>query len=219
MAISNAYTALNRYIDNEVLPVVEAVPEDRRKTLSEFAQTVHSHLTQGGSAKVVFVCTHNARRSQLAQVWATVAAHWYGLQEVDVRSGGTEVTEVNPRAIRTLERAGFTIEREEGPNPVHAVRWAESGIGSYCYSKLIDDSLDSGSKFIAVMTCADADANCPYVPGADQRIRLLYSDPKQAGGTDQEQAVYDERSLQIAADMFWVMEKVAKIENEEATKP
>lgn len=59
------------------------------------------------------------------------------------------------------------------------------------------------------MTCAEADDQCPYVPEAAQRIHLSYNDPKKADGTGREQAVYDDRCLQIAAEMFWVIGQVA----------
>ncbi len=218
MAISDAYTELNRYITNNVLPAVEEVPEDRRTILRQLAEAIRSHLTQKGGAKVVFICTHNSRRSQFAQVWASVAARWHGLQGVEFRSGGTEVTEINPRAIRALERAGFAMQQEKGDNPVCAVRWSENGISTHCYSKLIEDAFDNTDPFIAVMTCADADANCPHVPEADQRIRLLYNDPKQADGTAREQEVYDERCWQIATEMFWLMEEIATMQKENANE-
>lgn len=122
MTIPHTYTEVSQYVHEKVVPAVEEVPDERQKLLSELANRIISDLSQNGCAKVLFVCTHNSRRSQLAQVWATLAAHWYDLQEIIFHSGGTEVTDVNPRTIHTLERAGFAIDRQEGPTPVYTVR-------------------------------------------------------------------------------------------------
>jgi arsenate reductase len=54
------------------------------------------------------------------------------------------------------------------------------------------------------MTCAHADENCPLIPGTEKRIAVNYEDPKAFDGTVQERDKYDERSLQIASEMFYV---------------
>ncbi len=56
------------------------------------------------------------------------------------------------------------------------------------------------------MTCSQAEQNCPYIPGAEQRIAIMYSDPKEADDTEQEIQTYDERYRQIAAEMKYVFE-------------
>jgi arsenate reductase len=54
------------------------------------------------------------------------------------------------------------------------------------------------------MTCSHVDKNCPFIPGSDKRIALPYEDPKAADDTPKEAETYDERSLQIAAEMKYV---------------
>ena len=56
-----------------------------------------------------------------------------------------------------------------------------------------------------MMCCGSADAACPVVMGASARVRLLYRDPKEADDTPEEAARYDERCLQIATEMLWMM--------------
>ncbi len=60
------------------------------------------------------------------------------------------------------------------------------------------------------MCCSDADEKCPTVQGAIVRIPLHYKDPKTSDGTTQEATTYDERSFQIAVEMFYLMSQVKK---------
>jgi arsenate reductase len=58
------------------------------------------------------------------------------------------------------------------------------------------------------MTTSQPDENSPYIPGAEARIPIRYEDPKIFDGTPEEEARYDERSLQIASEMFYVFSKI-----------
>ena len=60
------------------------------------------------------------------------------------------------------------------------------------------------------MTCAHADENCPFIPGTEKRIPLRYEDPKRFDNTPMGVEKYDERSLQIAAELFYVFKRVSK---------
>lgn len=77
-----------------------------------------------------------------------------------------------------------------------------------CFSKKYDDPSNANENFAAVMTCSEADKNCPFIPGASLRVPIPYVDPKEADGTDQEAATYDERCKQIATEMFYIMSQV-----------
>jgi hypothetical protein len=57
------------------------------------------------------------------------------------------------------------------------------------------------------MVCDSADEACPVVAGAEARVSLPFSDPKKSDGKPEEAATYDERSNQIAAEMFYIMSK------------
>jgi arsenate reductase len=60
------------------------------------------------------------------------------------------------------------------------------------------------------MTCDHADENCPFIPGAEKRFPLRFEDPKAFDDSPQEKKMYSERSHQIAAELFYLFEKVAK---------
>jgi hypothetical protein len=141
----------------------------------------------------------------MAQLWAQAAAHYFGISGVDTYSGGTEATAFNPRAVAALRRAGFEItQASEGENPVYDVRFTDEMEPLRCYSKVHNEPPNPDRGFAAVMTCSDADAACPIVFGAVQRIAITYDDPKTADGTPDEATIYDERCRQIAREMLYV---------------
>lgn len=70
---------------------------------------------------------------------------------------------------------------------------------------MYDDPRNPQKDFAAVMTCAEADQNCPFIPGAELRVTLPYRDPKEADGTPDETRIYDERCRQIATEMVYLM--------------
>lgn len=77
-----------------------------------------------------------------------------------------------------------------------------------CFSKTFDDPANPDKNFAAIMTCSDADENCPLVPGTSFRKAVTYRDPKESDGTDHEMETYDERCRQIATEMFYMMSRV-----------
>jgi hypothetical protein len=85
------------------------------------------------------------------------------------------------------------------------VRWADDAAPLHCFSKRLDDPANPSEQHCAVMTCTDADQACPVVPGALERIRLPYDDPKAADGTPGEREAYDACCRQIAREMLEVM--------------
>jgi arsenate reductase len=57
------------------------------------------------------------------------------------------------------------------------------------------------------MTCDHADLTCPFIPGAEARIPVRYEDPKAFDDSPKEAEKYDERSMQIANEMFYVFSR------------
>lgn len=78
-----------------------------------------------------------------------------------------------------------------------------------CRSKLFDDVSIPQSGFAAIMTCSEADENCPFIPGAEIRIPLRYEDPKIFDGTESAASAYRERSEQIGAEMLYLFSKIS----------
>ena len=189
----------------------DKIPEDRQRELKKVASFIRSKTGAGETAQVTFICTHNSRRSQLAQIWAQTAAAYFGVANFKAFSGGVEVTACNERTIAALKRAGFSITKvTEEKNPPYLVKYSEKADPVRSYSKLYDAEGNPKENFVAVMTCDHADMNCPVVIGSSLRVPLHYVDPKTSDGTPQEAATYDERSRQIANEMFYMMSLVAK---------
>ena len=203
--------ALSAYVA-DAFAEVERIPAERRLQLDALARLVAERTRSGGPAPLIFICTHNSRRSHMAQLWAQAAAHHFGIAGVETYSGGTEATAFEPRAVAALQRAGFSIATiSTGENPVYAVRLSGSAEPLHCFSKVYDQPPNPTEGFGAVMTCGAADAGCPIVFGAAGRIAITYDDPKAADGTPQETAVYDERCRQIAREMLYAFSRVSDI--------
>ena len=180
---------------------------ERKEVLQPLIAYLQEALNQQGEAALNFICTHNSRRSQFAQVWGQTAAAYFGLN-VQCYSGGVEVTAFNHRAIETLQNQGFNIRHAPQDNPHYYLAYSTQGTPIKAFSKLFDDSANPAQQFAAVMTCSHADENCPFIAGADQRIPVRYNDPKAYDDTPQESSKYNERSLEIASELFFVFAQI-----------
>jgi len=112
-------------------------------------------------AKVLFLCTHNSARSQMAE---GLLRHLAG-DRFEVMSAGTEATHIRPQAVRAMDELGIDISAHE--------------------SKTLDRYL--GQPFDYVITvCDQANEACPIFPGARRRLHWSIEDPAQASGTEEE---------------------------------
>ena len=183
----------------------------RRQDLDRLAAYIRSRRAAGAVPELLFVCTHNSRRSQLAQVWAQVIGQQLGLP-VSSYSAGTEATAFNPRAVAALERAGLVMSKADEQLPGGPRYKASYGDGlsvADLHSKTLAHA-GAQAPFAAVMVCGDADKRCPFVPGAEVRIAIAYDDPKAADGTPDEAAVYDARCAQIARELLYALSRAAQ---------
>jgi hypothetical protein len=89
----------------------DQIPAERKEQLRTLALYVRGRVEADLPAKLTFICTHNSRRSHIAQLWAAAGAAYYGVPNVATFSGGTEATAFNPRAVAALERAGFRVAK------------------------------------------------------------------------------------------------------------
>ncbi len=111
--------------------------------------------------RVLFLCTHNSARSQMAEGLLRYLAG----DRFEVTSAGTEATSVRPEAVAAMADLGIDISGQE--------------------SKTLERYL--GEPFDYVITvCDDANEACPVLPGAKSRLHWSFRDPSQATGTDEE---------------------------------
>lgn len=203
--IPKLYPALQEYLEN-LAPT--AIPQERRKRLEPLIDYLQQGEAHHEVMRLHFICTHNSRRSQLAQVWAHTLA-WHHNRPLQSFSGGVEETAFHPQAVAALRRAGFHIpEPPKGENPPYEVHFAQEAAPISAYSKLFDAPENPRAPFAAVMTCDEAADNCPFIPGTERRIALSYQDPKVADGTPQQEATYDARCRQIATELSFVFHQI-----------
>lgn len=200
----NLIDSLHHWVSQNAFPEPS---ESRISVLQSLIEYVQERKDIQHSIHLNFICTHNSRRSQFAQIWAQIAAHYHGI-DVHTYSGGIEETEFNERAIAALKKCGIKIEKEGESNPVYSLIYAPEVLPIKMFSKLFDHDENPKEEFAAIMTCSHADEHCPHITGADQRIALDYSDPKEYDNTQLESEKYDERSLQIASEMWYVFSQV-----------
>ena len=199
---------LDKYI-GMVINEFDSIPIDRKESLQEIAGYLSTRLKNNDQARAVFICTHNSRRSHICQIWAQTAAYYYGIKNFESFSGGTEATAFHPNAVKTMENAGFQIEiSSNGKNPVYKITFSEDVPPLNVYSKKYNADINPDKDFCAVMTCSEADENCPYIPGASFRISILYEDPKAYDGTGMEAEAYAERTHQIAREIFFLFSQI-----------
>jgi arsenate reductase (thioredoxin) len=116
--------------------------------------------------RVLFLCTHNSARSQMAEGWLR---HLAG-DRFEVHSAGTEMTAVRPFAIQVMAEVGVDI----------------SGQASKTLERYLGQPWDD-----VITVCDRANESCPFFPGAARRLHWSFPDPSRARGTAAEQlAVY-----------------------------
>ena len=187
----------------------ESISDDRKIILQPLVDFIQRKANNGQEIRLNLICTHNSRRSHLSQVWAQTAAAHYGVKNVFCYSGGTEATAMFPVAAKTLAKQGFQIKTiAEGSNPVYAIKYAENEHPVIGFSKTFDDDFNPQSEFAAILTCSSADKGCPFIAGAEKRIPITFEDPKAFDNTPQQAEKYEERSLQIATEMFYVFSQI-----------
>jgi arsenate reductase len=112
--------------------------------------------------RVLFLCTHNSARSQMAEGWL----RHLGGHSFEVASAGTEQTRVRPLAIRAMAEAGVDISDHE--------------------SKTLERFLAEPWDHV-ITVCDDANEACPHFPAGERRLHWSFPDPSKATGTEEEQ--------------------------------
>ncbi len=192
----------------EIILQFDQIPADRKLLLDKLTSYIQGNQNIDKESFLMFICTHNSRRSHFGQILCALAADFYQVPGIQTFSAGTEVTAFHPNAIKALRSIGMEIQiTDKSSNPHYFVSW-NSTHSLDAYSKLIEDEGNPKEYFAAIMTCTHAEQNCPFVVGADFRIGLPYDDPKAFDGTAQESEMYLVRVHQIAREIFYVFSRL-----------
>ena len=110
---------------------------------------------------ILFLCTGNSCRSQMAEGWAKqlAPADW------NIESAGIETHGKNPRAIAVMAEAGVDISGQES-------------------TKVTDDMLEHAD--LVVTVCGHADEHCPVLPASTRKEHWPLNDPAKATGSEEE---------------------------------
>lgn len=186
--------------------------ENRRLLLTTIAEKASEELAHGNSVNFNFICTHNSRRSQLCQVWAYFATHYFNLKNIQNFSGGTAVTAFYRNTVKTLQEVGFNFQLNEfsHKNPKYLINTTNIEEKLLVFSKLYDDPANE-KPFFAITTCNNADENCPFIPDALFRFHLPFVDPKAHDNTDLQDQKYLETNKQIAGEMYFLFLTVSQL--------
>jgi len=198
---------LKTYIQKVILDI-DKIPDKRKKLLSDIVDYIKQGCLNENRANIIFICTHNSRRSQLAQCWSIASYQYYKLKNIKFFSGGLEITSFNLNALNALKRSGFIIDQKEH---TYLLKTSKNSGGQKFFSKMYDYKSNPKRKFLAIMTCSDADKKCPVVRGADKRTFLPYQDPRISDGSGLEKSAYDQSCYIIAQEMFYIMKKAREV--------
>ena len=201
--LKNEIFSLCKQLENEF----DQISSQRKNELKILSEAILDAKTKFGKASIIVICTHNSRRSHLGQIWLQVASKYYGVEGVEVYSGGTEATAFNHRMINALKDTGFEISKEtETENPLYLIQFLEEDVHKTLYfSKKFEQKVNPQKDFIAIMVCDSADANCPFVPGSFKRISLPYKDPKDFDNTTNEAKAYSDKVREMGREMLFVL--------------
>lgn len=192
--------------------VEDTISNKRKELLNTLVKQIVIERKKSNKVRLNFICTHNSRRSQLAQVWAHYAIQYFKLKRIKSYSGGTEVTAMHKNTVKTLQEVGFKFKLLEfsHENPVYEISYKKVKKPIISFSKLYDDPINK-KPFIAITTCASAEENCPFIPEALKRIHLPYIDPKSSDNSPEMEAKYLETNQQIATELFYVFQQVKNL--------
>jgi len=189
--------------------VPQNISNERKLILQPLVDFIKLKISNNQHIRINFICTHNSRRSHLSQVWAQTMASHFNINNVFCYSGGTEATALFPVVAKTLQNSGFQIKTiSKNENPIYSIKYSENSHPIIGFSKKLDDNFNPKSDFVAIMTCSQADGGCPFIVGAEKRIPITYEDPKIYDQTTEQTEKYNERSLQIATELFFVFSQI-----------
>ncbi len=203
------YSNLESYIQNIS---IENILESRKIILQMLIDYTREKVSNKEEIRLNFICTHNSRRSHLSQIWAQTMAYYFGVEKVNCYSAGTEVTAIFPMVIETLIQSGFYAEKiAQTNNPIWAIKYSSNETAIIAFSKTIHSHFNPQNEFCAIMTCDSANEACPVISGAELIIPILYKDPKKFDNTPQQAEKYEERSHEIATEMYYVFSQIQVI--------
>lgn len=188
------------------------ISDDRKNLLLSISDKIFEEFEDRDKVNLNFICTHNSRRSQLAQVWSFFAIEYFKLENIYAFSGGSEVTAFHRNTVKCLQKTGFDFNVEDfsHQNPLYLISFKGTKKTTKGFSKTFDSDKNE-YPYIAITTCDHADQNCPFIPDAIHRFHLPYTDPKTADNTEFQNDKYLETSKKIAGELFIIFQELQNL--------
>jgi arsenate reductase len=124
-----------------------------------------TETTDTAAMRVLFLCTHNSSRSQMAE--GLLRAR--GGDHYAVFSAGTHPRSVHPLAIQVMREIGIDISESTG-----------------YHAKSLDEFVGQPPMDLVVTVCDEAAEECPYFPGTRRQEHWGFPDPSAVGGSEEE---------------------------------
>ncbi|MFO0398644.1 MAG: hypothetical protein ACK50T_03365 [Sphingobacteriia bacterium] len=182
----------------------------RQDILGCLAMHVYAMMRKEKTVNLLFLCPDNSCRSQLAQVWAQVAAwHYFGHScSITSHSGGSIPGSILKEAIEALERVGCPASpRCADADSVYQLLTSLGSPGIWCHSKQGSSTVPKAEPHIAVLTCSPMEAGSFAHTGSTLRFLLPMMDPNLANASAQA-SFYDRYNAEIAHEMLFLFHKV-----------
>ncbi|HYO44846.1 MAG TPA: MerR family transcriptional regulator [Candidatus Limnocylindrales bacterium] len=156
------------------LDQLEGELADLEMTITAAGRAARRRPARERPIRVLFVCTHNSARSQIAEA----LLRDYGGADFEVLSAGTHVTRVHPLAVRVLADLGIDM----------------SGARSKSITEFLDQRFD-----YVITVCDRARETCPVFPGSENTMHWGLDDPSEVEGTDAEKlAAFRRTQLEVS---------------------
>ena len=130
--------------------------------------------------KVLFICTHNSARSQIAEGLMNAMLG----ERYEAKSAGTEPSEVNPLAIEIMSEIGIDIRSHR--------------------SKSVDEFINQDFDYV-ITVCDQANETCPFFPGGKERTHKGFKDPAAVEGNKKARLAAFRRSRDEIRE--WIIHK------------
>ncbi len=127
--------------------------------------------------KVLFICTHNSARSQMAEGFLRALYE----NDYEVFSAGTEPTAVHPCAVKVMKEAGIDISSHKAKN----------------VSEFIGQEMDE-----VVTVCDQASETCPFFPYGKKSLRQSFPDPSSFLGSEEDKSAFFRQVRDLIRD--WI---------------
>lgn len=197
---------MNQKITNFISNLdVSNISKSRKNSINDIINEIKKNTRQHKESRLIFICTHNSRRSIFSEVWSQTFIKYYNLNNIYTFSGGTEVSKVYSGVINTFIKNGFKVTNNKNQyNPTYSIYYGKQNSNIKVKSKLYNSSLNPTSNLIAIMNCSSAEKSCPFIPGASARIYLPFDDPKESDGSQIEVENYRNTNLEVASSMKYL---------------